>query len=203
MAKIGLAGGRLLAVIGIVIIALAVFIDTGKVAALSSAKGTQESYNRELTDRYQVPEPARPIDFSKLLPEPVAPPDTASAADKAAYEKDMAAYQTNKKAKEEEFAKALGAYDYAVKRYAFDKKTLEYQAAVEKQQVEKRKLDLDQSVKSREIDINLIDFTVFLRFLGAVLLLVGAAGILFFADNMERLGVLALIGFAFKTIIGL
>lgn len=201
--KILLIAARAVALVGIALIGTAVFLDNAKVASLSTTKGALETYTKDLEERYAVAEPAKPVDLSTLLAEPVKPADDAEAEVKTKYEADLKAYGEQKTALAEEYKKAQAAYEIALKQYEFDKKTAEYKKAQEKADMDKKKKDLEAAIKTKEIEVNVIEASVALRFIGSLFLILGSLGILILAENMEKAAVLILIGFAFKTIIGL
>jgi hypothetical protein len=202
MQKILLLAARIAILLGVGLIALAVFIDSSKVASLSTAKGAQDSFTKELDDRYKVPEPAKPVDPA-MIPEPVKPGDNATDAEKSQYDKDLQAYQDLKKVKDDDYKKATADYEKARQKFAYDQKMMEYKKAIEKDQNEKLKKDIDNSIKEKAIMVNVIELSVIIRFIGSLLLILGSVGILLYAETMEKLGMLILLGFAFKTIIGL
>jgi hypothetical protein len=203
MQKMLLLAARGAAIAGIILITIAVFIESYNVASLSTSKAALESFNKETDERYKVEEPVKPVDLSKQLAEPVKPADDATEAEKTKYDNDLAAYQELKKAEEEDYAAAQKDYEKARKQYDFDLKMMKYNKYKEEKVTAARKKELENSVKLKEIDIGVIEGSSVVRLIGTILLLIGAFGVLVLAENLERLGVLILLGFAFKTIIGL
>ncbi len=203
MQKILLLAARGAAIAGIILITIAVFVESYNVASLSTSKADLESFNKEMDERYKVEEPIKPVDLSKQLAEPVKPAEDATEAEKTKYDTDLAAYQELKKAEEEDYAAAQKEYEKARQQYNHDVKMMKYKKYKEEKEMTARKKELENTIKSKEIGIGVIEGSSVIRLIGTILLLIGACGILVFAENMERLGMLILLGFAFKTIIGL
>ena len=203
MQKILLIAARGVILAGIILITVAVFLESYDVASLSTSKASLEFFNKELEERYKIEEPAKPADLSKQLAEPIKPAEDAPAEEKTKYDTELKAYEELKKAEDDKFAAAQKEYEKSRQKYDYDVKMMKYKKLQEEKEFSAKKKSLENTIKLKEIGIGVIEVPAVIRLSGTILLLIGALGILMFAENMEKLGVLILLGFAFKTIIGL
>ncbi len=80
---------------------------------------------------------------------------------------------------------------------------MEYQLIKDAAEIFAEREEIQEYITEKEININNTAGKLLLRFIGTIILLLGALGIFILGDIMEKLGLLLLFGFAFKTIIGL
>ncbi|MBN1524108.1 MAG: hypothetical protein JW904_06495 [Spirochaetales bacterium] len=198
-----LLGARILVVLGILVMAAAVFIETNNVAVFSTAKADLEAFKKEVEEKYKLEKPAAPVDFSTRLIAPVKPADDAAAEETAQYEQRLKKYEEMKAAEEEAFKSAEEAYKKDLSEYNYQISLVNFEKAKEAESVKKQLEDKQEEIAALQIGINQITLNVLLRFFGVILMLLGAVGVLVYADTMEKLGLLVMLGFAFKTIIGL
>jgi hypothetical protein len=194
---------RILLVAGIVVVALGVFLESWDPARLSSLKAKRAQIAFDRDHDYYVEPPIIPINEKDLIAEPQKPGLFAPADEKKAYDKDMAAYNAEKDKLNNLYNDNKKKYDQELKDY--NKKRLENRRAlITSEGKYARKLTrLNYSIMQKDIDTGRKTVPLIIRFLGTLVLLAGSLGILVYGEMYERLGVLFLIGFAFKTIIGL
>jgi hypothetical protein len=194
---------RILLVAGVIVVALAVFLESWDAARVSSlkAKRAQLAFNRD--HDYYLEAPIVPINEKDLIAEPQKPGLTATADEKKAYEKEMASYNAEKDKLNNQYNENKKMYDQDLKDY--NKKRLENRRALVTSESKylKKITKLNYSIMQKDIDTGKKWFPLIIRFLGSLVLLAGSLGMLVYGEMYERLGVLFLIGFAFKTIIGL
>ncbi len=203
MKEILLLVGRILVVAGILLMLGGVFSETNNVAVYSSAKADLEIYKRELEEKYKLEEPSAPINYAKKLKAPPEPAEEAAEEEILKYEELFSDYEILKKKEEEAFTEAQKAYKREEAEYIYQKSIIEYDKAKENEENQKRLKEKEKEISTLQTYINVITLNVFLRFFGAIILLLGALGVFIYGENMEKLGILILIGFAFKTILGL
>ncbi|MBV6492958.1 MAG: hypothetical protein LDLANPLL_00964 [Turneriella sp.] len=199
----GLFNGRLLAVLGIIVVAFGIFLENWDVARLSSLKASLTQMETERTRKYTAEKPdypVREVDFL-IPPRPVA--YNATDAEKAAFAEAKSQYDTSRAELVKQFENDLKKYNDEQREY--QKKTQEFkkQKALSEKEYQKKRREVKESIEDKEIAINKMWFPLILRFLGSLIFLGGALFILKNASQYEKVGVLILIGFAFKTIIGL
>lgn len=194
---------RILLIAGIIIVAIAVLVENWDVAMLSSlkAKKAQAEYDREYD--YYVEAPTVPVNEKDYLVAPENPGMDAGEEAKALYEKEMNEFNAEKEKLDKEYQEKQKEYQDALKKYNRKKLENRRKLVVSEGDYWKKIQRLNYAIKQKEIDINKMWFPLILRFLGAIVLLIGSLGILMYGEMYERLGILFLIGFAFKTIVGL
>jgi hypothetical protein len=194
---------RILLVAGVIVVALAVFLESWDAARVSSlkAKRAQLAFNRD--HDYYLEAPIVPINEKDLIAEPQKPGLTATVDEKKAYEKDMALYNAEKDKLNNQYNENKKKYDLELKDY--NKKRLENRRALitSESKYTRKITKLNYSIMQKDIDTGKKWFPLIIRFIGSLVLLAGSLGMLVYGEMYERLGVLFLIGFAFKTIIGL
>ena len=194
---------RILLVAGIVIIAFAVFSETWDVARLSSLKASKAQLEYDRKFDFLVEEPIAPVNEKYYIVEPDRPGIDATDEEKAQYEKLAEESNKEKERLENEFKAKQEKYTKALKD--FNRKNLENRRklVVSDGDYRNKIKQIGYSISQKEIDINKMWFPLLLRFLGSFILLLGSLGMLMYGEVYERLGVLVLLGFAFKTIVGL
>lgn len=194
---------RILLVAGIIVVACAVFVESWDVARLSSlkAKKSQMEYDRD--HDFFVEAPTVPVNEKDYLVEPERLVDTATDEEKAKYEKKLEEFKAEKEKLDKEYEKKKEEYSSALKEYNLKKQENRRKYVVSEGDYWKNLTRLGYSIKQKEIDINKMWFSLVLRFVGSIILLLGSLGVLMYGEMYERLGVLFLVGFAFKTIVGL
>ncbi len=194
---------RILLVAGVVIIASAVFVESWDVARLSSlkAKKSQMEYDRD--HDFFVEAPVVPVNEKDYIIEPEKPGDKVTDEEKASYEKKLEETKVEKEKLDKEYEKKKQDYDKALKQFNLQKQDNRRKYVVSDGDYWKNLTRLGYSIKQKEIDINKMWFSLVLRFVGSIVLLLGSLGVLMYGEMYERLGVLFLVGFAFKTIVGL
>lgn len=194
---------RILLVAGIIIVACAVFVESWDVARLSSLKATKSQMEYDRDHDFFVEAPVVPVNEKDYLIEPERPSDKATDEEKASYEKKLEETKVEKEKLDKEYEKKKEEYDKALKQFNLQKQENRRKYVVSDGDYWKNLTRLGYSIKQKEIDINKMWFSLILRFLGSIILLLGSLGVLMYGEMYERLGVLFLIGFAFKTIVGL
>ncbi|RPJ07103.1 MAG: hypothetical protein EHM28_08345 [Spirochaetaceae bacterium] len=194
---------RLAVVAGVILMATGIFFETNNVASLSTAKADLEVFKKSIEEKYKVEKPAYPVDFSLKLTEPAKPGDSATPEATTLYETRLKEYEELKKKESEAYTAAKAAYDKVYADYLYNKSKMDYNKARDDESIKKQIERMEKAIANMQITINVISLSVIFRFIGVILLLAGALGILVYAENMEKLGVLVMLGFAFKTIIGL
>lgn len=194
---------RIVFAIGILMICIAVFVDTVKVAGVSKVRTDRSRFNIELSEKYVVEAPIRPLDESRLILAPEKPAYNATNTVKEAYEKVKSEYDEKVKLLKEEHKKANEEYNSAYKKYRREQKETNFVKTKERRENDKTKKDFKEKIKIRELSINNFLFSTILRFFGSIVFIFGSLGMLIWGDNYERVGVLVAIGLGLKTIIGL
>jgi len=194
---------RILLVAGIIIVACAVFVESWDVARLSSLKATKSQMEFDRDHDFFVEAPVVPVNEKDYLVEPEKPGDKATDDEKTKYDKKLEEFKVEKEKLDKEYEKKKQEYDLALKNYNLQKQENRRKYVVTEGYYWKTLTRLGYSIKQKEIDINKMWFSLVLRFLGSIVLLLGSLGVLMHGEMYERLGVLFLIGFAFKTIVGL
>lgn len=198
-----LVAARAALIAGVIVMAAAVFLETNNVALFSTAKADLEAYKKGLEETYKLDKPAVPVDYSKKLVEPVKPAEDAAAEEKSLYDSRLKEYGELKAQEEAAYAQAKKDFDKANAEYLYQKGKMDLRQAKEEESVKKQTEQYEKRIADLQVTINAISLSVLLRFLGVILLLLGGFGVLALGENMERVGVLVMLGFAFKTIIGL
>ena len=194
---------KVLFIAGLVTMGTAVFLDSYKVASLSNLKSGEKRMQLESKDKYMVAAPDMPIDESNFMLAPAAPDKDSTQEQKDAYEKAKTDYQAKVKEFKDKYDQNLKAYNTAYKDYLRKQRTLDLDKQKNAPAAKKATESLSKNIELKQLSINEFIFPTIMRFIGCILLLLGALGILITGDMYERLGVLLVIGFGLKTIIGL
>lgn len=194
---------RILLVAGIIVVACAVFVESWDVARLSSLKATKSQMEYDRDHDFFVEAPVVPVNEKDYLIEPEMPGDKATDEEKAAYGKKLEEFKAEKEKLDKAYEEKKKDYDQAVKQFNLKKLENRRNYVVTDGDYWKNLTRIGYSIKQKEIDINKMWFSLILRFLGSIILLLGSLGVLMYGEMYERLGVLFLVGFAFKTIVGL
>lgn len=194
---------KIIFIIGIAIVACAIFIDTVKVASLSGLNSDIASIKLEKNEKYKIDPPDKPVDESGGILIPKRPGANATDTDRSDYDKEKKEYDEKVKKLKEEHKESYKKYKLEYDNHLQAVRKLNFQKRKEKAQYKERERTLQSEIKHQKININYIMLTTIIRFLGSLLLILGSLGILILGDKYERVGVLVTIGFAFKTIIGL
>lgn len=195
---------RCLLFLGIFLIVFAIFLENNDVASLLGLRAKQNTLEwSEITKRYEMEKLVKPINVVELTPEPIDYGEYATEEEKTAYEKEMAEYEEWKQQEEEIYETAMQEYEKAKLKYEYDEKIMQYQMIKDAAEIFAEREEIQEYITEKEININNTAGKLLLRFIGTIILLLGALGIFILGDIMEKLGLLLLFGFAFKTIIGL
>ncbi len=201
--KIMIIAARSVFILGILLFATAMFLLNHNEFAQSSLKAERALLDLELEQKYKVTPAQKPFDFSALLPEPVMPPETAEAAENEAYEQRLKEYEELKKQEEEYFSAAQKEYDQLMRQQDYKIKLNNYYKSKESYAFYEKKRELDTKIVVQEAATALVSHKYVLQYIGIILILIGAAGILILGENWERAALLVFLGFAFRTIVGL
>ncbi len=188
---------------GIALMGTAVFVDSFKVALLSDAKSSEKRLKQELKEAYDVEAPDRPLNEADYTLAPEKPGDEASEAEKAAYEKALKEHEGKTEALKKKYESDLEKYKADYREYQRKQKEMNFRQTLDSRVNKDRAEEIDKSIESYQLCVNEFIFSSILRFFGMLVFLTGSLGVLVLGDNYERLGVLAVIGFGFKTILGL
>lgn len=194
---------RIIFAIGILMICTAVFLDTVKVAGVSKVRTERSRFNIELSEKYVVEAPVRPLDESRFVLAPEKPVYDATDAEKKTYEKAKSEHVEKVKKLKEDYKNANTIYNNAYKKYRREQKETNFVKTKERHQNDETKKIFKEKIRMRELSINNFLFSTILRFLGSIVFIFGSLGMLIWGDNYERVGVLVAIGLGLKTIIGL
>jgi predicted HicB family RNase H-like nuclease len=194
---------RILFIIGIIVMGTAVFIDSSKVAFLSQLKSGEKRLQMDLEKRYEVQAPDRPLDESQYTIAPEVPASDATPEQKAEYEKVKKDYDDKVKALKEKYEAQLKTYEASYRDYLRKQREMSMKKSLESRDNKKAADDLSRKIQDSQLSVNEFVLSSILRFIGTLILLVGSLGLLVLAENYEKLGVLILLGFGLKTIIGL
>jgi hypothetical protein len=194
---------KFLFVVGLLVMSTAVFLDSFKVASLSSMKSGDKRIQFEIKEKYTVSAPDMPVDESNFILPPAVPDKDATQAQKDQYEKSKTDHLDKVKALRKKYEDSLKVYNAAYKDYQRKQRELDLEKQKNAPVAKKATETLNKSIELKQLAINEFIFPTILRFIGCILLLLGALGILLFGELYERLGVLVVIGFGIKTLIGL
>jgi hypothetical protein len=190
-------------VAGLLTMGTAVYLDSYKVASLSSLKSVDKRMQLEAKDKYTTPAPDMPVDESNYILPPAAPDKDATQEQKDAYEKAKTDHLAKSKEFREKYDADMKAYNLAYKEYQRKQRTLDLEKQKNSSTVKKASDALAKKIEFTQLSINEFLLPTILRYIGCIVLLLGSLGILMFGEMYERLGVLIVLGFGFKTIIGL
>ncbi len=194
---------KVLFVSGLIVLATAVFLDSYKVAYLSKLKSAEKKMQVEIKDKYTIEAPEAPVDESNYILAPAAPEKDATQEQKDAYDKSKADFDAKVKELKAKYDEDVKAYDKTYKEYQRKQKSLDLEKKRNATAVKKDTEKLAKEIEVTQLAINDFVFSTKLRFIGAVILLIGSLGIIMFGEVYEKLGVLVVIGFSLKTLIGL
>jgi len=201
--KILLISARSLFIAGILLFATAIFLLNYNRSALSTLKAQRALLDEELNEKYRISPVDKPFDFSDLVPKPAKPPETADTAEKERYEQQLQEYENLVKQEQENYETAQKTYNQTVREQEYRKKLNTYHKSKEAYKLLAQKRDLDARIDLQETLGAMVSDKYTLQFIGTILILLGAAGILILGENWERAALLVFLGFAFKTVVGL
>ncbi len=185
------------------LIVSSIFIDSFKVATLSQLKSRQQRIKIELKEKYTIEKPDKPIDESKYLLAPEKQKKDASEKEKLEYDKLKKEFDDKIANIKDEHKKAMEVYNKTYHQYKRSQKALDLKEKRDYRINSKLKKELKNEIKDYQLSVNEFTLTTIFRFLGSIILLIGCFGILMWGETYERLGVLIVLGFGLKTIIGL
>ncbi|HPS57323.1 MAG TPA: hypothetical protein PK514_04395 [Spirochaetota bacterium] len=188
---------------GFIMVCTAVFLDTYKVASLSMLKSSEKKMQFELKEKYTIAAPDAPINEGDYLLAPSVPESDASQEEKDAYEEAKTDFDAKVKDLKAKYDEEKKAYDKTYKEYQRKQKTLDLEKQRNAQATKKFNEKLTKDIEVTQLAINDFVTATILRYIGSLILLLGSLGILLFGETYEKLGVLVVLGFGIKTIIGL
>jgi hypothetical protein len=194
---------KIVFVAGLLTMGTAVYLDSYKVASLSSLKSGDKRMQLETKDKYTVPAPDMPIDESNYVLAPASPDKDATQEQKDAYEKAKTDHLAKIKEFKDKYDSDMKAYNLAYKEYQRKQRTLDLEKQKNSSIAKKASDALSKKIEITQLSINEFLLPTMLRYIGCIVLLIGSLGIMMFGEMYERLGVLIVLGFGFKTIIGL
>lgn len=194
---------KILFVTGLALMGTAVFIESFKVASLSDLKSGEKRLQMELEEKYNLTPPEKPVDESQYLLAPDVPEGEASQEQKNAYDNAMKEHEGKVKVLREKYEAEMKTYDATYKAFRRQAREMEMKKDRERDVNKKLAEKLEKDMQVSQFSVNEFMVSTILRFLGSLILLAGSLGILILGDGYERAGVLVVIGFGIKTIIGL
>jgi len=195
--------GRLLLIAGIAAFAIGVFAENWDVSRLSSLKASKAQLEYDRDEDYTLRKPDYPISEADYITAPEALSDKATDTEKQAYEVAKKEYETQKDTLKKKYEEDIKTYNTTLKSYNKQAAELRKKKNLTQADYDHRIASLKKSIQQKEIDINKTWIPLFLRFLGSLIFLAGSFFLLKFGTNYEKGGILVLIGFAIKTIVGL
>jgi hypothetical protein len=203
MNKILLIGSRILFIAGILLFATAIFLLNYNKSSLNSLKAKRSLLDTELDEKYKVKPLDKPFDFSDLLPAPEKPPEAADAAEKQNYENRLSEYQAMVKQEQEDYAVREKNYEQQAGQQDYLRKLNNYYKSKEAYNLQPRKREFDSEIKLQELKSAVVSDQYILQYIGTIVILIGAVGILLLGENWERAALLVFLGFAFRTVVGI
>jgi len=200
MSDMALSIGRVLLIAGIILIGASVFLSNYGEALLTTSQAKLEDFEKMKNERYFVERPEKPVDISDYLVQPLKP---IAKEEKEFYEQKLKEYNEEKKRLKEEYKKDLENYEKELREYNQKLKESNYRMKKEEAELTNMKKNLLRNASKYKNSSNYKEIPLYIRYGGTALLLLGALLILLFAEVQEKLGVLILLGFAFKWIVGL
>lgn len=197
-----LMAARILLIVGIIVICGSTLLANYNEVLLVTNKAKLEDFERMKNEKYSVKKPEKPIDMSEYIVHPKKINKESSESEKEQYKQELDKYNSEVKNAEEVYKKKIEEYETGLAKYDYDLKNTKYNKLKDEGELNKSKNELIKKIQRSE---NAKDFKVLpfiIRYIGAFILLIGTLGILMFAEVQEKLGVLILIGFGFKWIIG-
>jgi len=203
MNKILLIGSRSLFIAGILLFATAVFLLNYNGSSLNSLKAKRSLLDTELDEKYKAKTLDKPFDFSNLLPEPVKPPEAVDTAEKQSYANRLSEYQALVKQEQEDYAAREKNYELLARQQDYLRKLNTYYKSKEAYSLQPQKRELDSEIKLQELKSAVVSDKYILQYIGTIIILIGAMGILLLGENWERAALLVFLGFAFRTVVGI
>jgi len=194
---------KVLFISGFVVLGTAVFMDSYKVAYLSMLKSSEKKIQMDMKEKYTLTAPEAPVDESNYILTPIAPEKDSSQDQKDAYDKAKAEFDANVKEMKSKYGEDLKSYTLIYKEHMRKQKALDLEKQRNATSAKKTFEKLAKDIEVTQLSINDFIFSTILRYIGSIILLLGSLGILLFGETYEKLGVLVVIGFSLKTIIGL
>ncbi|MBS0618005.1 MAG: hypothetical protein JSR44_07440 [Spirochaetes bacterium] len=195
--------GRLLLLAGLAAFAVGVFSENWDVSRLSSLKASRAQLEYDRDEDFIIKKPDYPINEVDYLNAPEVAGDKATDVEKQAYEGAKREYESQKEVLKKKYEDDIQKYNAALKSYNKQSAELRKKKNLTQADYDKKVASLKKSIQQKEIDINKTWIPLFLRFLGSLIFLAGSFFVLKFGTNYEKGGILVLIGFAIKTIVGL
>ena len=195
-----LKAGRIFLVIGIIGVGASVFLSNYGGALLTTSNAKLQDFEKMKEERYYVERPEKPIDISDYLVPPIKP---ATKEEKEIYNQQLKNYNEEKKRLREDYKKELAEYEKQIREYNHKVKEMKFRMKKEEADLRNMKKNLLKNVQKYRNSSNYKVIPLYLRYAGAALLLFGALLILLMGEVQEKLGILVLLGFAFRWIVGL
>lgn len=194
---------KVLFITGVLMLSTAIFLDSYKVALLSKLKSSEKKMQFDLKEKYTLTAPDAPIDESSYILGPALPEADASQEDRDAYAKAKTDFDAKVKELKAKYDEEVKTYNRVYKEHQRKQKALDLEKQRNSRETKKFTEKLEKDIELTQLSINDFVCTTVLRYLGCLVLLIGSLGILLFGEAYEKLGVLVVIGFGIKTIIGL
>jgi hypothetical protein len=194
---------KVLFITGFLLLVTAVFMDSYKVASLSTLKSSEKQMQMDIKEKYTLAAPDAPVDESNFILGPAAPDKDATPDQKDAYTKAKAEFDAKIKDMKARYAEDMKSYNITYKEYMRKQKTLDLEKQRNAPAVKKISEKLAKDIEMKQLSINDFVLSTILRYAGSIILLIGSLGILLYGETYEKLGVFVVIGFSLKTIIGL
>jgi len=194
---------KVLFIAGLVTMGTSIFLDSVKVASLSSLKSSDKRIQFDLKEQYTLPAPDAPIDESSYILAPAALEKDATQDQKDAYTKAKTEFDAKVKTLKAKYDTDLKSYAAVYKDYQRKQKELDLERQKNNQATKKISEKLARDIELRQLTINEFKIPTILRFIGSLIFMLGSLGILIYGETYEKLGVLVVIGFGLKTLIGL
>lgn len=194
---------KVLFIAGILMLSTSVFLDSYKVASLSRLKSSEKKMQFDLKEKYTLTAPDAPIDESNYILGPAVPESDATQEEKDAYTKAKTDFDAKVKDLKAKYDEEVKAYNKVYKEHQRKQKALDLEKQRNARETKKFTEKLEKDIELTQLSINDFVCATMLRYLGSLILLIGSCGILLLGEAYEKLGVLVVIGFGIKTIIGL
>lgn len=194
---------KVLFITGVLMLSTAIFLDSYKVALLSKLKSSEKKMQFDLKEKYTLAVPDAPIDESSYILGPAIPESDAPQEEKDAYTKAKADFDIKVKELKAKYDEEVKSYNRVYKEHLRKQRALDLEKQRNSRETKKFTEKLEKDIELTQLSINDFVCATVLRYLGSLVFLIGALGILIFGETYEKLGVLVVIGFGIKTIIGL
>ena len=202
MNNILLLTARILLIAGIIIICGSIMAANYNDVLLITNKAKLDDFERKKQEKYSVKKPEKPIDMSEYIIAPEKISKKANEAKKEEYKQELEEYNQEIKNARETYKKKLEEYNDALIKYKEDVKNVKFNMIKDETDMNKEKEEIIKKIQKSENAKNFKIIPLYIRYSGVFIFLIGALGILIFAEVQEKLGVLILIGLGFKCIIG-